>query len=82
MIVEVAGFAHITRKGIPELRVPALGCMSAIWTKIRLIYFVKITILVGENSSDLTKWRLTVFKYCRLMSHVIFTMFKRWYLMC
>ena len=33
---------------------------------------------VSENYSDLTKWRLTVFKYCWLMSHIIFNMFKRW----
>ena len=37
---------------------------------------------VSENYSDLTKWRSTVFKYCWLMSHFIFNMFKRWYLMC
>ena len=37
---------------------------------------------VRENYSDLTKWRSTVFKYCWLMSHFIFNMFKRWYLMC
>ena len=37
---------------------------------------------VSENYSDLTKWRSTVFKYCSLMSHFIFNMFKRWYLMC
>ena len=35
---------------------------------------------VSENYSDLTKWRSTVFKYCWLMSHFIFNMFKRWYL--
>ena len=33
---------------------------------------------VSENYSDLTKWRSTVFKYCWLMSHFIFNMFKRW----
>ena len=37
---------------------------------------------VSENYSDLTKWRLTVFKYCWFMSHFIFNMFKRCYLMC
>ena len=37
---------------------------------------------VSENYSDLTKWRSTVFKYCYLMSHFIFNMFNRWYLMC
>ena len=37
---------------------------------------------VSENYSDLTIWRSTVFKYCWLMSHFIFNMFKRWYLMC
>ena len=37
---------------------------------------------VSENYSDLTKWRSTVFKYCWLMSHFTFNMFKRWYLMC
>ena len=37
---------------------------------------------VSENYSDLTKWRSTVFKYCWLISHFIFTMFKRWHLMC
>ena len=39
-------------------------------------------IQVSENYSDLTKWRSTLFKYCWLMSHFIFNMFKRWYLMC
>ena len=33
---------------------------------------------VSENYSDLT----AVFKYCWFMSHFIFNMFKRWYLMC
>ena len=37
---------------------------------------------VSENYSDLTKWRSTVFKYCWLMLHFIFNMFKRWYIMC
>ena len=37
---------------------------------------------VSENYSDLTKWRSIVFKSCWLMSHFIFNMFKRWYLMC
>ena len=37
-------------------------------------------LLVSENYSNLTKWRSTVFKYCWLMSHFIFNMFKRWYL--
>ena len=37
---------------------------------------------VSENYSDLTKWRLTVFEYCWLMSHFIFNMFKGWYIMC
>ena len=37
---------------------------------------------VSENYSDLTKWRSTVFKFCWLMSHFIFTMLKRWYIMC
>ena len=37
---------------------------------------------VSENYSDLTNWRLTLFKSCRLMSHFIFNIFKRWYLMC
>ena len=31
---------------------------------------------VSENYSDLTIWRLTVFKYCWLISHSIFPMFK------
>ena len=31
---------------------------------------------VSEKYSDLTKWRSTVFKYCWLMSHCIFYMFK------
>ena len=30
---------------------------------------------VSENYSDLTKWRSTVFKFCWLLSHFIFTMF-------
>ena len=34
---------------------------------------------VSENSSDFTKWRSTVIKYCWFMSHFLF---KRWYLMC
>ena len=37
---------------------------------------------VSENYSVLTKWRSTVFKYCWLISHFIFNMFKRWYIMC
>ena len=37
---------------------------------------------VSENYSDLTKWRSTLFKSCRLMSHFIFNIFKMWYLMC
>ena len=37
---------------------------------------------VSENYSDLTKWRSTLFKYCWLMLHFIFNMFKRWYIMC
>ena len=37
---------------------------------------------VSENYSDLTKWRSSVFKYCWLMSHFIFNLFKRRYLMC
>ena len=37
---------------------------------------------VSENYSDLTKWRSTLFKYCWLMSHFIFNMCKRWYLLC
>ena len=37
---------------------------------------------VSENYSDLTKWRSTVLKYCWLMSYFIFTMFKKWYVMC
>ena len=37
---------------------------------------------VSENYLDLTKWRSSVFKYCWLMWHFIFNMFKRWYLMC
>ena len=37
---------------------------------------------VSENYADLTKWRSTLFKYCWLMSHFIFNMFKRWYLLC
>ena len=37
---------------------------------------------VSENDSDMTKWRSTVFKYCWLMLHCIFNMFKMWYLMC
>ena len=36
---------------------------------------------VSENYSDLTKWGSTVFKYCWFMSHFIFNMFERWYLM-
>ena len=36
---------------------------------------------VSENYSDLTKLRSSVFKYCWMMSHFIFNMFKRWYLM-
>ena len=36
---------------------------------------------VRENYSDLTKWRSTVFKCCWLMSHIIYNMFKMWYLM-
>ena len=32
---------------------------------------------VSENYSDLTIWRSTLFKYCWLMSHFIFNMFKR-----
>ena len=36
---------------------------------------------VSENYSDLTKWRSTVFKYCWLMAHFIFNMFKMWYIM-
>ena len=36
---------------------------------------------VSENYSDLTKWWSTLFKYCWLMSHFIFKIFKRWYLM-
>ena len=35
---------------------------------------------VSENYSDLTKWRSSVFKYCWFMSHFIFNMLKRWYL--
>ena len=35
---------------------------------------------VSENYSDLTIWRSTFFKYCWLMSHFMFNMFKRWYL--
>ena len=35
---------------------------------------------VSENYSDLSKWSSTVLKYCWLMSHFIFNMFKRWYL--
>ena len=37
---------------------------------------------VSENYSDLTKWWSTLFKYCWLMSHSIFNIFKMWYLMC
>ena len=37
---------------------------------------------VSENYSDLTNWRSTLFKYCWLMSHFIFNIFKMWYLMC
>ena len=37
---------------------------------------------VSENYSDLTKGRSTVFKYCWLMSHFIFSIFKMWCLMC
>ena len=36
---------------------------------------------VSKNYSDSIKWRSTVFKYCWLISHFIFNMFKRWYLM-
>ena len=42
---------HITRKGVPELRGPALGCMNAI-DKNRLISFVKITVLVFFMSKN------------------------------
>ena len=31
---------------------------------------------VSENYSDLTKWRSTLFKFCWLMSHFIFNIFK------
>ena len=34
---------------------------------------------VSENYSDLTKWRLTNFKSCWLMSRFIFDRFKSWY---
>ena len=37
---------------------------------------------VSENYSDLTKWRSTLFKYCWLISHFIFNMLNRWYIMC
>ena len=37
---------------------------------------------VSENCSDLTKWRSTLFKSCWLMAHLIFNIFKMWYLMC
>ena len=37
---------------------------------------------VSENYSDLTKWRSTNFKSCWLMSHFIFNLFKRRYLLC
>ena len=37
---------------------------------------------MSEKYSDLTKWRSTVLKYCWLMSHFIFNMFEKWYLMC
>ena len=33
---------------------------------------------VNENYLDLTKWRLTIFKFCSLMSRFMFTMFKNW----
>ena len=33
---------------------------------------------VSENYSDLTKWRLTLFKSCWLMSHFIVNIFKMW----
>ena len=33
-------------------------------------------------TSDLTKWRSTLFKACWLMAHFIFNIFKMWYLMC
>ena len=36
---------------------------------------------VSENYTDLTKWRSTVFKSFRFMSHFIFNKFKRWYLL-
>ena len=36
---------------------------------------------VRVNYWDLTKWRSTVFEYCWLMSHFVFNIFKRWYLM-
>ena len=35
---------------------------------------------VSENDSDLTKWRLTLFKSCWLMSNFIFNIFKMLYL--
>ena len=37
---------------------------------------------VSENYLDLTKWKSTLFKSCWLMSHLIFNIFKMWYLMC
>ena len=36
---------------------------------------------VSENYSDLTKWRSILFKFCWLMSHFTFNIFKMWYLM-
>ena len=44
--------------------------------------FVTGLMQVIENYSDFTKWRSTVFKYRWLVSHFIFNMVKRWYLMC
>ena len=37
---------------------------------------------MGENDSDLTKWRSTIRGSCSLMSGVIFNVFKGWDLMC
>ena len=53
---------------------PTWSCIVSRWRDPQL--------QVSENYSDLTKWSPTVFKHCWLMSHFIFNMFKRRYLMC
>ena len=65
--------------------------VNPLTTKLFNLYFHPLEVVsrwrdpqlqVSENYSDLTKWRSSVFKYCWLMSHFIFNMFKRWYIMC